>query len=407
MVFNSRRAALLAVSCVALGVAGACASFSETNDPAADAGTDADTPADARTDAAPPTDAGVAAAADGAAPALALPCPPPKPASACDVVTTCERRLLYAPPASDNSTPWGIATDPDHVFWLAQSADSNGFNGDGAARLFRVDRVGGPQRAVELARDQPEAVEVVRDGDHVYWFVRQGGDNVLRRLPANAPACAEACPQPELVASVPHGARVTRLRRIAPGVLVAATRDGAVFRFRVDSTPPAMTSLGPLGGQDPFLTTTNEHVYVGAASQPSIMRFPTAGGGLAQPFFTNTVDAGSPGFSNVTTDCSALWTTRPVGGAQPVASIAIGPSPSIVDHGASVVDVFDVVADATHLYFGSANAFGLHAAAISGGPAAQLQPGMTVFRLAVDDQGVYWGDHHPDTGGALMMIVKD
>lgn len=67
--------------------------------------------------------------------------------------------------------------------------------------------------------------------------------------------------------------------------------------------------------------------------------------------------------------------------------------------------VFALAADQAHVYVAAPDGPGLIAVSIPGAQPMTIKPG-NVHRIAVDDVGVYYGDHDQQQGGALWMMMK-
>ena len=70
------------------------------------------------------------------------------------------------------------------------------------------------------------------------------------------------------------------------------------------------------------------------------------------------------------------------------------------------IGAFDLAADAKYVYSGAANSGGVFVIDKSSGASSHLA-GTNVWRIAVDADGVYFGEHDQNTDtGALYMLVK-
>lgn len=392
MRWRSARGVVLVLSWIAAAVP-ACGAFTSADPPGAE--WDAGAPPDGSppaTDGAPPD--GVAPREDGGGATLALPCPRPRGPSG--PLASSERRRLHDPGAGVR-LPWGITTDRDHVFWVTQPATTQGYNGEESGAIWRVAR-NGFESAVKLAEAQPRTTVLARDGDHVYWFTLAGAKLALRRVPRDA-ACASACPPPDEIGTFSTGSPVVKIVRVAPGVLFAITSTGTVLR--ADLSARVIVGVGQ-SAIYPTLTTTGDHVYFGSLTQPKIQRVRHDGTQRMDFFGVPPPDGGDVGIGLLENDCQALWGTRTGGDDLVTLSIASGALATAV---AGVTQrTYDIVTDAKNVYVARADAGGVFAYNPNDGYVPVYRG--NVFAMAVDDQGLYWGEHDLTTGGAMHMLVK-
>jgi hypothetical protein len=387
-----------------------CSTFGSGDSPATeDAGGDGQVAplADGAADGTADLDAGLDAPTT-----LRAACPPPSGGDAAPQSWTSVP--LFTPPGPARMYPWDIATDSTHITWVAQMGAADGgpdvdpYNGHGTAVVLRVPKAGGA--TTTLARDQPKATAIALDGDQVYWATFESTTNAasLVRQQRDVSCTASACPAPSNLLSFPAGPLIVRLRRVAPGVLFALADNGALFRVTVAGSTVALATTT---GQYPSMTATSADVYASAATVNHVTRLPLSGPSMAAlPDVTLPTLPPDLGPMLIASDCAALWWVRKSGASTWSAS-----SHPHGDAGAFSTAVplpglfpYDLAADARFVYVTSANTGGVYAidkAAQGAGP-IQLYQG-NVFKLAVDDEGVYFGEHGQVAGaGTMRMLVK-
>jgi hypothetical protein len=175
-----------------------------------------------------------------------------------------------------------------------------------------------------------------------------------------------------------------------PGhVLHFTPKAGDVFLTNV-STYPALTASGAALYATSF---KKDHVarvtYTNTVTEQyaTIPPHPQAGGEL--------------GLAPIANDCTTLFGLR-----QPNNLLYEMPfATKVVKQvgGDSGIAFFDMTADAQWLYGAMPNGGGVFAVDKANGKRTQLASG-NVFALAVDDLGVYWGEH--GGAGTLWMMVK-
>lgn len=403
-----RTFALFFFSSVGLGTilaVASCAAFSgepaTTEDGAADAPSDAPD-ANASNDG--------AAAMDGAAALLRLPCPPPSGGTTS--VDQWRTRILFAPANKANRMyPFAISSDATHVTWLAQPGtvdggdDTEPYNGRAGAMVLRTPKSGAGPTAV-LARDQFGATGLTLDDTFAYWVVNEPGGTILRRQSWDVD-CSVACPSPTSVASFPGGTRIERLIRPAPHVLFALGGNGVLYRHLIGS---AIVSPVATSGDLPGVTATSDDVFVGSALSAMVQRAPVGGGASTTELVVPATDA-SVGVQTFATDCTTLWMGRAVkpGGDEIVAhQIGVDGSFAAGPPFGQITEIHDLGVDARYVYAAAFNAGGIFVLDKSMKVTTHPYAG-NVFNVAVDDDGVYFGEHDRGAAGGagtLYMLVK-
>lgn len=329
-------------------------------------------------------------------------CPrPPGPKSA---LAACEQRPLYVPAnTAPKEFPFAIATDSAFVYWVAMRAESPGdvpYDGVGTSRVMRVDRRGAAAASVAtiVADGQRDATSLVTAGDWIYWGASNGGAAELRRAPRD---CASNCAVTPLATFV--GPRIGRLAAIDAQTLVVQQSDGRTSFVKVVGSS-VVANVAATTSDNAGLTTTTTAGFVTGFSSPAITQISATTGGSSQ--LTSLPEAGAgqnPGLSTLTTDCSRLYGWR---SGERMWTVAIdgGATTDFAVPGWGAV--FDLATDQTWLYAALPNGGGVFAIARNGKTSAILIRAGNVHRLAVDDVGLYWGDHDNSASGTLWMMVK-
>lgn len=174
--------------------------------------------------------------------------------------------------------------------------------------------------------------------------------------------------------------------RYALGLIVLAAAGAACESFGADP-PPAI----PSGTSD-----ADAGDVVGAAAED---------GGVDPTWYTfPSPDAGSPGPALLATACTDVLAFR----RTQIVEIPIVDTPTAKrtsEVAATLYEAHDVAADEAMVWFAVLNTGGLFARPLSGGSAVLVKPG-NIWNLAVDDDGVYIGDHDRNGRGAVWMINK-
>lgn len=346
-------------------------------------------------DVSAPHDAGDADA-DALSLAAVAPNCPPSHAPSC-APSACAQRTLHA--TSGQAYPFTITTDATHVYWIEQvAADAGGasdpYNGHGLARVLRTAKrpASAPIGAAdELASGQRFAQALALDGAYVYFTHELSATTQVLRLRRD---CTPPCAAPEEVVTLPN-LSIRTLLRSAPGVIYAQAFDGVTFRITAATkTLEKVLEVGNFAS----ITATNDAVYLTSASSP-LQRIATNG----DVTDLRDVDASaSVGYYGLTNDCSTLW-ARAGKGPTGLVPLSFMGQASAAAYTFPTEAVFDVKADARFLWVAVANAGGVYAYETPTATLSLVRKG-NVFALAVDDDGVYWGDH--DGTGTLRMLVK-
>ena len=378
----------------------ACGAFSGTSeDTKPPEGLDAGRESSGDADGNEPLDATSADANGFDAVATAALCPPSAPPTC--TLAACPRVPLYIADAA--SFPFDIVTDSAYVYWLEQwDADLNAaYNGNGKARVLRVDRAGSTSsaRAEVLAVDQQSATAIALVPPHAYWATWDGAKatSTLHRVVAS---CAAGACQEQIVGTVKE--RVWKLVGIGTSALIAGTTDGKVVTFRIEAggtvglAAPVMTSA-----TFPGLAVTNTHIYASGLLTKQLSRADLGTLAVVPAWATFGFDGGELGLTNLATNCTDLFGFHQGGELESVHLDDAGVSRLLFLGRA----VYGVAMDAKYLYAASLNGGGVVAIDPTTKGLGELAAGS--FRsVAVDDKGVYWGDHPNAGGGTITMLVK-
>jgi hypothetical protein len=413
-----RAFALVFCASVALGASVAlasCASFTgepgltepeaSTDSPAGDGASDLD--ADASSDRASPGDGGVGAT-------LRLPCPPPSGGTT-GLESWAMRRLFEPADSAHRMYPFAIATDSTHVTWIAHPGTADGgddtapYNGLAAAVVMRAPKSGAAP-AVVVARDQIGARALTLDETFVYWVTNENGGTAIRRQSRDVD-CAITCPKPDTMLILPSGARVERMIRVAPKLLYLLGGNGVLYAYTVGATS---TTLVATSGDIPGMTATTTDVFVSSLVSSLVKRAPVGGSGSqTEVSIPPSMDA-SVGVETLATDCTTLWMGRKkAAGGSELAAHLLGVDASFVSNTPSfmpLAEIHDLAVDARYVYAAAYNNGGIFVLDQTQRTTSRPYVG-NVLAVAVDDDGVYFGEHDraPQGGGppgTLYMLVK-
>lgn len=325
-------------------------------------------------------------------------CATPKaPADACAAkVDGCERKTLYI---SNTSTfPFAIVTDETNVYWVAQSGPTDAaYDGTASGSVLRVSKTGvSTQQATVLAENQSRITTLVKDGADLYWIVSTSSDagssSTLRKLQGATGSAQD-------VSTFSGVAR--RLVRVAPGVFFAADNLGNVRRLTKDGSVADIEKTSTT----PSLAATKDFVFAGGGQLARVDKLP-AGGGPGGTFFgipDGTPDAALPGVHVLGADCDRMFGIRDDEGAffwSPSASATYSPT------AATFGDGQDIGADERFVYVAERKqGGGVFRGERDGKGFASLYTG-DVWRLAVDDDGIYWGEHAKGSLAGNVFMQK-
>lgn len=388
-------------------VAIACGSFGSDAEPelpatAVDAGGDGGVPPTPSDDGSAPVDAGVGPSGFDLTYRPACPRPAVPPGS-CVGVGNCTRTEIFHPAVAEH--PWGIAVDARHVFWLAFPAGTDGYNGNGAAVLRRLDRA--TKEVVEIARDQIDAKTLYANGPYLYWAATAGTQTELRVMRKDvAPCSAAGCPGS--MKNVPFDgiAPVAQMAMPAEGALFVMQENGAVKRFGPMSV--SLDTVAVMSGPGALVAGVGE-VFATGAKQTAVVRI-LASGASARTFGSlEPRGSGAPfvGATFLATDCTTVFAFA--------SDRTVDRLPIAADGGTfgsfvalPPIDVFAVASDAKFLYVGAANGGGLHAIDTAAQPTRVKVADGNVWRLDVADDVIAYGEHGTDgsANGAIFLIEK-
>lgn len=400
-----RRRLGFAIAASSLGVAFACSRFDAASPAAtADEGGLPEAGADVTTD-----DSGVVPAIDDAGgeesggpltDGTYLPCPPTRAA----VSYATDTILAHAPSADVGiEFPFQVTTDKEYVYWIAQYAARSdsaavgfAYNGTGPGRLRRVAKGAVKADADVLVDNLPMAEAAALDGDYVYFTYLDGGGTVVARVTRD---CTTPCTPDTVRSESSLSSRIVRMYRAAPGVLVLRAEDGRAFVFQPnigDDGPTPWLELYNPGGNG--FAVTNEDIFLANADNREFFRSPLGGPATKSAEFSPLHD--QQGASPIATNCQSVFAFRKNKSVwqSPRDSLSFADWTGPLD---VANEVYELVADADYVYLGQPNGFGILAVPIAGGSPKRVSSMGGYWYLAVDDSGLYGGDHSYDTGGAM------
>lgn len=316
-------------------------------------------------------------------------------------------RPLYLP--SSEGFPYGLSTDATHVTWLEQPSADAAFDasfGNAPARVLRIAKNPDASAApVELARNQPGATAIQVDGSYAYWTTWGGSGSTAKmlRVPINT-ACGTTCPEPEPVATFPANIRVVRIVRFKPGVFVAQGEAGDVFYVEPGQPVSRMFATGTFPG----IAVTSAHLYASSElGGANVVRSTLAAKPSVEPNYLTVppADGGQVGVGHLAADCTSLWMTQYFSSGKVniyTHDFARPGSFDFVLQSAAIVN--DAVADETYAYGAVFNS-GVHVIDRRQKKTLLLRAG-DVLRLAIDDDGVYFGERGLAERGAIFMVEK-
>lgn len=366
-----------------LAVLGACSSFQVAEaPPGTDAGVDGGSP-----------DAPIGtldASATGP-----LGCRAPR-APGCDPATSCVVLPLSGAPNEPEFT-FGITTDSASVYWVAQhTGEGDAYNGHADATIFAIDKRGGARRT--LATAQREATTIAVDGDSVYWVALKTEPPTAWELRRVARDCggdgSAACDVDAVVASVSDVA-VTEVHVVAPGRLAVLTGGGQV---RLVETATLGVSTPADTGARPGLATTPSAVFASSPFELNVVQVDVASGVASSlPAIPASGNESGPRF--LATDCRDVFALRDGNDARDLFRFRNG-APTLLARMDRTFDPQALAADEGYVY--AAGKFGLYVVDTLK-ETALLRSYPEIWRVAVDDEGVYYGDH---VTGAIYMLRK-
>lgn len=403
------------VSAIALGAFGtamACDDFGNDAPPAVDADAgDAGDAGNALVDGSNPDprdggneedadkrDAGVAQI-DGLYPT----CPPSSTQS--KLSNTIPKVIVRA--AAGFDYPFGIVTDTTSIYWVSQYVPANGtpqqrddaYNGNTKARIHRALKSDGnadTNNSVLVANEKEKTVAITLDGDFIYWASKKDAANaVIRRTPRS---CLAPC-MPEDWLTVPTGPNVTLLRRARDGLIFAMAEDGKVFR--IDTKTKDVKAVNQTTDANPSMAVTTDSAFISWLNQPSTFEITS---GSANPHGT-FVGGSSPelGGGELATDCDRVYAWRKFDkNVWSTSAKQGGAFVKLADVGQ--VGAYDMLVDHDYIYVASPDGYGIKIVDLATRKVfPSTYPG-SYFRIAVDDSGLYGGEHNHDTPGAIVRF---
>jgi hypothetical protein len=253
------------------------------------------------------------------------------------------------------------------------------------------------QQATVLADNQSRATTLIKDGADLYWIVSTatdaGSTSTLRKL-------AGASGTPQDIATFSGIAR--RLVRASPGVFFAADHLGSVRRLTKDGMVAEIEKTSTT----PSLAASKDFVFAGGGQLERVDKLPAAGG-PGSSFFgipDGSPDAALPGVHVLGADCDRLFGIRDDEGAffwSPAASAGYTEATATFNDGQ------DIASDEGFVYVAQRRSGGgVFRGGRDGKGFGSLYTG-DVWRLAVDGDGIYWGEHAKGSlAGNVFMQTK-
>ncbi|MBS2020106.1 MAG: hypothetical protein JST00_45015 [Deltaproteobacteria bacterium] len=310
---------------------------------------------------------------------------------------------IYNPPSP--TFPFGLATDATHVTWAEQSEDVDGgtaYEGVGRGRILRVAKTGGP--AAVIATDQELVIAVAVAGGFVYWGAGPETASELRRRPVGTDCNATFCPAPESVATFDR--RIVDIRVIRESVFLVMLDNGKVsyVDLATKTSSPLVTTFFY-----PGLAVTSSHLYASSeVTNAALLRATIAPNPVIEVnYLKPAIDGGNPGVGRLATDCRSLFMSHYTSfvGSKIYAHDFDRPGSFdlVVD---TKLNIDQMVADEGNVWVSAANG-GLFAGSRTSTSLVRVFQG-NVFRAAVDDDAVYFGDHNPvgTERGTIYRLLK-
>lgn len=372
---------------IALGILAACSSFEvapSTDLTAPDAATT--TPDDG---AAPITDR---------PPPGSLGCTAPRGLE-CDPLVACALTSLFAP--SSNEFAFSIVTDADKVYWVTQTnAAGSGpaFDGAGVAKIHWISKRS-PRERKTVTGGQQRTTSLALDGDSVYWPARAETDTnwVLRRADRDCSNLDGGSCGTGFFVNL-GGDPIVDLRSMVPGQLVAATSKGTVLLIELAGKQVLRFDAT---GDLPALAATERSAFVASQYRlavTEVLRAETTARG-----FGTVPDGGlESGIQLLATDCTTVFGLRtPEQTGERQVFVLGSAAPPAIDAIPRTFAPKAMAADARHLFV--AGSGGLYVRDTSVGTPFALRAGPDIWRVAVDDDGLYYANH---TTGELYMLAR-
>jgi hypothetical protein len=342
------------------------------------------------------------AGGQGATPSTGGACPEEPaglPATSCGMdPASCVVTEIFPAPSSSTRFPFGIAADATHVYWVSQTH----YDGNEEGYVQRVTKTGEDYEAMTVTHVRP--TELVLDGDYVYW-VSMGFDAsnplaTLARLPRTA-ECVPACDVDDIeVLSTGHGGEsFQRLVVGGPETLFIGS-NARILRVAREGTEWVTSSA--VGDVYPTLAAAGGFAYWTANKLANVYRLPASGTLEKAPY----ADLGTPVTYTVLgatcTDALALSDQH----LFLLSRSSSKPLELTQEALPAGMEVQSIAVDASFVYMAGWNAGGVFRMPRAGGPVSTIVGG-NIWRLFVDDDAIYYGDHqNTESAGAIYRIDK-
>ena len=395
--------ALLAVSLVACGAllggdeddsgGSSSGSSGRTGDASADDGSNAD------------ASGGSDARVDGD---VALGCSVPAgPIGTCAVSAGgCQTQTLIGARTNQyDERAYGITTTPAEIVWIAQSPTESATptNTWGAGTVFVVSKGAPSTLPRKLADNQYRATEIVLDGRTAYWVAATANapdariSMVLRSVSLD---CATPCTPNDV--SAPFDAQDSVVRLVHPSTKTFVFVDAAGTSYVATQTAPTAFTVtanpvAPLS-PPPSLAVIPPKAWFGSATSDTLLSYDVD---------TQQVSILPTGINPqaLVSTCDGFYVASmpPAGGDPHLYRVELSGLTS--DALTAISDPSDLGVDATFVYVASVTGSGLtRIARQSATLSADVLSAKPIARIAVTDEGIYWGDNQY---GGLYLTKKN
>jgi len=351
---------------------------------------------------------------DGSAGCLPLPVFDGSPCGSPGLCTTsvvADKLLCDGGPCPTRAYPFGIAYDATYVYWAAQ----DGYNGDGTTGgIWRALRNGVQHASPDQLLSAVAPKWLVLDDDSLYFSARTGASSQgIFRIDL---ACAAACMAQALWTDT--SGQIDQLVVLGHHDLLAV---GDTTLVEVFETAGTWTNKTVRGAQDMAYAHAAynglaAYLYPGGPGNltlDQITFFPA--GSIVTPF-ADLSDAGlaapSPNgiVAPLVADCTSVFTWGPApNGIVKIPIATPGQPVDLATQSAFGGALYAIDQDESSVYVGEANGGGVWRIDKNGGAPFQLVASVSAWGIAVDETGVFYGEHGlPNMGGdgTIYRVAK-
>lgn len=327
--------------------------------------------------------------------------------------TMCPQVMLYTPttppPSGEVEYPFSIATDEASVYWLSLAAPTtdstlrgDAYNGTGLVRVRRASKTQPGQSTLLYSgtlRVRAEAIAV--SGGFVHFALRtvETPKTTRFRFPSDCSGIGSCQPT-----------TATFTAGVIKTMVTGTTNDvwwlqdnGPLYQLTGETMSSAFTDWGTLTLPD--ITRSADHLFVAGLTTTTVYGL-TLNGVNSLKVTLPPLDppATDQGASALAADTKELFMLRDDAGLWSAPIINGASATRWADTG--VRSFYDLALDERSVFAAAANAGGVFVFDRTTRKSDQIFEG-NVWRIAVDAQGVYWGDHKPnDVPGAIWMMRK-